>query len=74
MKTSSASRQVGLAREYGCKCVNSALAVLLSNVAVALSGRPSSDLLGYALVTAGAAGLYGAAAAAVWLVRVKLKP
>jgi hypothetical protein len=72
MKPEPSSKQALLAREHLVHCVKRATAMLLTNVPMAMSGQPDHVRMAYAFVTAGAAALYVASGAAVWVVRVRL--
>ena len=74
MNTKHSSKQSDQARDELATCIKASLAILLTNVPVAMHGLPSSSKWGYALMTVSVVALRIAAGAAVWFVRVKLKP
>lgn len=74
MKPEPSSKQLSLARKHLVRRVNRATVILLTNVPAAMSGLSDQGMMGYALITFGAAVLCVANGAAIWVVRIRLTP
>jgi len=72
MKKKPSSNQALLARDGLVRRVETAGAVLLTNVPMAMSGQPDNLRLSYLFLTVAAAAVHIATGVAAWVVRVKL--